>query len=156
MPLYLRLITKTDGILLKFNIIFTIYSKGYTSLSSMKKHILLSLFILFAVVCQAQTVYKTKTGSKYHLKSCHYLKSSFETTVAQAQAEGLTACSVCKPSSSNSTATYNSFKSNGKIQTGNTTSSNTSSGSVQCCGTTKAGARCKRKTTSSTGRCYQH
>jgi len=31
-----------------------------------------------------------------------------------------------------------------------------SSTSVQCSGTTKAGNRCKRMTTSSSGRCYQH
>ena len=31
-----------------------------------------------------------------------------------------------------------------------------SSSSVQCSGTTKAGNRCKRMTTSSSGRCYQH
>lgn len=122
----------------------------------MIKHILLFLFILFAVVCQAQTVYKTKTGSKYHVQSCHYLKSSFETTVAQAEADGLTACSICKPSSGNSTVPYNSFKSTGNIQTGSSPSSSASSGSTQCTGTTKAGARCKRMTTSSTGRCYQH
>ena len=31
-----------------------------------------------------------------------------------------------------------------------------SSTSVQCSGTTKSGSRCKRRTTSSSGRCYQH
>ena len=34
--------------------------------------------------------------------------------------------------------------------------SDTKSSSVQCSGTTKAGNRCKRITTNSNGRCYQH
>ena len=47
-----------------------------------------------------------------------------------------------------------------KQKTTNLTSSNTSSESkseiVQCSGTTKKGARCKRMVTSANGRCYQH
>jgi hypothetical protein len=38
----------------------------------------------------------------------------------------------------------------------NETSSESKSESVQCSGTTKKGARCKRMVTSSNGRCYQH
>ena len=37
-----------------------------------------------------------------------------------------------------------------------TTPRNSNSTSVQCSGTTKAGQRCKRRTTSSSGRCHQH
>jgi hypothetical protein len=47
-----------------------------------------------------------------------------------------------------------------KQNTTNITSSNSSSESkserVQCSGTTKKGARCKRMVTSANGRCYQH
>ncbi|MBD5640412.1 transpeptidase-transglycosylase [Clostridium botulinum] len=44
------------------------------------------------------TVYKTRTGSKYHSSGCRYLKKScYETTVSQARNEGLTPCSVCNP-----------------------------------------------------------
>lgn len=123
----------------------------------MKRHVLLFILLLITVVSQAQTVYKTRTGEKYHVQSCRYLKSSFETTVAQAKAEGLTACSVCRPSSGNSTAASSStYHSNGSNQTSSSSSYSSSSGSVQCSGTTKAGARCKRMTTNSNGRCYQH
>ncbi|MEJ8802129.1 hypothetical protein [Pontibacter sp. H249] len=130
----------------------------------MRKQALLILFLLFAFVCQAQTVYKTKTGAKYHVQTCRYLKSSFETTVAKAQAEGLTACSVCRPPAvaSGTSATpvpavqaapaLKSTDSSGSSSSG----SRSSTGSVQCSGTTKAGARCKRMTTSASGRCYQH
>ena len=123
----------------------------------MRKHVLLLFFFLFALVCQAQTVFKTRTGSKYHVETCRYLKSSIETTVAQAQADGLTACSVCRPGTGKSgAAASSSFTSESEGGTSTTTSSGSSSGSVQCSGTTKAGARCKRMTTSTNGRCYQH
>nr|WP_208526377.1 transpeptidase-transglycosylase [Clostridium botulinum] len=47
---------------------------------------------------QNYTVYKTRTGSKYHSSGCRYLrKSCYETTVSQARNEGLTPCSVCTP-----------------------------------------------------------
>ncbi|APH17706.1 hypothetical protein [Clostridium botulinum] len=47
---------------------------------------------------QNYTVYKTRTGSKYHSSGCRYLKKScYETTVSQARSEGLSPCSVCNP-----------------------------------------------------------
>ncbi len=47
---------------------------------------------------QNYTVYKTRTGSKYHSSRCRYLKKScYETTVSQARNEGLSPCSVCNP-----------------------------------------------------------
>ncbi|AUN03661.1 hypothetical protein [Clostridium botulinum] len=47
---------------------------------------------------QNYTVYKTRTGSKYHSSGCRYLKKScYETTVSQARNEGLSPCSVCNP-----------------------------------------------------------
>jgi endonuclease G len=42
------------------------------------------------------------------------------------------------------------------IKTPSTTPQESNSSAVQCSGTTKAGQRCKRRTTSSSGRCYQH
>jgi len=44
------------------------------------------------------TVYKTKTGSKYHQAGCSYLKdSSIPISLEDAKAEGLTPCSRCDP-----------------------------------------------------------
>lgn len=44
------------------------------------------------------TVYITKTGSKYHLTGCQYLrKSCIPINLAQAKARGYTPCKVCKP-----------------------------------------------------------
>jgi hypothetical protein len=43
-------------------------------------------------------VYITKTGSKYHLGDCSYLRQSkIKTTKKEAEANGYTACSRCKP-----------------------------------------------------------
>ncbi len=43
------------------------------------------------------TVYRTKTGKKYHRDGCSYLKSRIQTTVAEAVSMGLTPCSRCQP-----------------------------------------------------------
>ena len=108
-----------------------------------------TILIAFAFLCigavpfsakaqtEITTVYVTNTGEKYHLGSCHYLsKSKIETTMAKAKTEGYTPCKVCKPG--------------GAVYVPSSTTS------VQCSGTTQKGARCKRRTTSASGRCYQH
>ena len=45
----------------------------------------------------SSVVYRTKTGSKYHVLGCSYLKSQIETTVSEAKSMGLTPCSRCNP-----------------------------------------------------------
>lgn len=43
-------------------------------------------------------VYVTKTGKKYHRKSCHHLRKSCEgMRLSEAKRKGYTPCSVCKP-----------------------------------------------------------
>lgn len=43
-------------------------------------------------------VYKTKTGSKYHIKSCRFLKNSkIKLILSDAKKEGLVPCSECNP-----------------------------------------------------------
>lgn len=47
---------------------------------------------------KAKTVYVTKTGKKYHLSNCSYLRSSkIAIDKDKAINEGYTACSRCKP-----------------------------------------------------------
>lgn len=44
------------------------------------------------------TVYETRTGHKYHMAGCRYLRlSKIAVKLSQAKREGLTACSVCHP-----------------------------------------------------------
>ena len=112
--------------------------------------IFLFLFLGFACNTSAQKVYVTKTGEKYHTNSCRYLKySKYEITLEKAIKQGYDACLVCKPSKENSETTTSSNSITPKTQSKKSTA-------TQCTGKTKAGNRCKRKTTNSNGRCYQH
>ena len=116
------------------------------------KKLKLFLFIISVVYTSnisAQTVYITDTGEKYHSISCRYLKQSkHEVSLEKAQQRGYSACKVCKPSTKKSTSV--------KSATSSKTTSSTKSTATRCTGTTKSGSRCKRKTKSASGRCYQH
>ena len=55
-------------------------------------------FVALATTSNADTiVYVTDTGDKYHLRSCHYLKSVNEFTLEQAVKERKEPCSYCNP-----------------------------------------------------------
>ena len=111
----------------------------------------------------AQTVYITKTGKKYHKGSCRYLRSSkISISLEDAKAKGYTPCSVCKPPTKVLTE-------NEEVKTAETIKVDTTniidkkeavpvvkSVAVQCKGITKSGSRCKRKTTNANGYCWQH
>lgn len=120
---------------------------------SMKKFLfLVLLFLGFSCKVESQTVYVTKTGEKYHTDSCRYLKySKIEIELDDAKNLGYEACLVCKPgdNNTNTRTTETPATSTSVTPPKNTTAS-------QCTGTTKAGNRCKRRTTNSNGRCYQH
>jgi hypothetical protein len=55
-------------------------------------------FALFTHLAQAQTVYVTENGKKYHKKNCTLVnegKKGIE--LSEAKKKGLEPCSVCKP-----------------------------------------------------------
>ena len=57
---------------------------------------------VFTSIAQAakksSTVYITRTGHRYHRRSCRYLKrSKIKTNVVKAKRLGNTRCKVCKP-----------------------------------------------------------
>ncbi|MBN7817791.1 hypothetical protein [Algoriphagus pacificus] len=115
-------------------------------------HLLLftALFILIAQL-QAQAVYITKTGAKYHKETCRYAKTGRAATLTEAKKKGLTACLVCNPSATdNKSATPTPAKS----KTSETNKAQNSSS--QCIATTKAGSRCYRKAASGSKYCWQH
>ncbi len=113
------------------------------------------VFFIFSIAfvsnTNAQTVYTTKTGEKYHKNSCKYLKySKKEITLKKAKLLGYSACAVCKPTSKNTQIKTTSTKSSLlNTQTKKTTA-------TQCTGKTKSGTRCKRKTKNANGKYYQH
>lgn len=110
----------------------------------LKSHLLTLLILCFCIPLKAQTVFKTPSGAKYHLASCRMVKNvSEEITISKAKELGLQPCKIC-----NSDAIQGQALVSHKAQGQNTT--------VQCSGLTKAGTRCKHKTSIANGFCYQH
>jgi|SRR6185503_20257656 len=110
----------------------------------MKKGLPILVLLLFSFSSKAQKVYKTPSGAKYHLGTCHTVKNvSEEITIEEAKKLGLEPCKICKPPGFSSSGT-SSNKPQGHGET------------VQCKGTTKAGTRCKHMTRIANGYCFQH
>ena len=62
-----------------------------------KTYINLFFLLLFITNGIAQKFYVTKTGNKYHLQNCHYLKhSKKEITLQKAKNLGYLFCKICK------------------------------------------------------------
>ncbi len=111
-------------------------------------------FITSYYSVDAQTCYVTKTGTKYHMPSCSYLKySKIAFEFDKVKDAGYTACSRCKPTKAKLE------KAVGVPLKGVSTIKKTAPRrvtSVQCRGKTKSGKRCRRKTKNASGYCYQH
>ena len=114
----------------------------------MKKSVYILVILLLAVApfVGAQTVYKTPTGSKYHLGSCRMVENvSAKLTVAEALEGGLDPCKICKPA----VAPAQNLLSNNQSPKGE-------SNTTQCKGLTRKGTRCQHKTSIADGYCFQH
>lgn len=129
------------------------------------QYIILILILFTTSNVISQTVYTTKKGKKkeYHKVDCKSLKEKKEEIkIFRAISLGYTACEICKPTSKNAEKTTPidhaiSKKSKRKKTKKHRSSTSTKkSSSVRCSGRTRKGSRCKRKTRSSSGRCYQH
>jgi hypothetical protein len=105
--------------------------------------LLLTVFLFSTLLGKSQADYKTPSGKKYHLATCHMVKNvSAKISLAEAQELGLTACLICKPAGLSPQAFIK------PVQGTSTT--------VQCSGLTKAGNRCRHHTSIANGFCYQH
>ncbi|WP_139229119.1 DUF5763 domain-containing protein [Algoriphagus aquimarinus] len=114
-------------------------------------------FFLLASQLSAQTVFITKTGANYHKESCRYAKTGWASDLAAAKKKGLTACLVCKPSSTETGQTKPLPLSSGSSKTEPSKETRPAqSTSSQCKATTKAGSRCSRKADSGSSYCWQH
>lgn len=113
---------------------------------------------------EAQTVYVTKTGSKYHRSYCNYLRySKLSVSLPDAKQQGYTPCSFCKPDikdtglgpepKADTVQRATDITPRTPVQEASPAKATTSS---QCTARTKAGNRCKRMTTNANGRCWQH
>jgi hypothetical protein len=122
-----------------------------------------------SVSSEAQTVYITKTGAKYHEGGCRYLsKSKIPVTLKIAKEQGYGPCSVCSPVTEVEDAEEAEV-----VEAPDTVAAPaplmrtrskpvqapvqkaTASPSAQCSAFTRAGARCKRAA-STNGKCWQH
>ncbi|WP_192348632.1 hypothetical protein [Algoriphagus sp. Y33] len=118
---------------------------------------LFTAFFLLAAQLQAQTVYITKTGARFHKESCRYAKTGWASDLATAKKKGLTACLVCKPSSTETReAKPIPLRSEPKKVEPSKETKPTQTASSQCRATTKAGARCSRKSAAGNSYCWQH
>jgi Family of unknown function (DUF5763) len=100
--------------------------------------------LLLSISLKSQAVYKTPSGTKYHLAGCRMVKNvSEQITINRAIELGLEPCKICKPP-----IIYSSAISTNKAQGVGET--------VQCKGFTKAGTRCKHMTRIGNGYCFQH
>ena len=112
---------------------------------TLKGTIIFLALLLLGGISEAQSVYKTPSGKKYHLSTCRMVKNvSEKITIEQAMKLGLEPCKICNPGTFYSAAPANSSKAQGQDQ------------SVQCRGLTKAGTRCKHMTRIANGYCFQH
>jgi hypothetical protein len=100
----------------------------------MKKFIIVLFFLMagLAVKSNAQTVYASPKGEKYHTADCKLSGDADGMTLAAAKKAGKTACAMCKPDE------------------------HLKDKMMQCSGKTADGTQCKRMTSSKDGKCYQH
>jgi len=111
----------------------------------MRTLILLFITVFFSGFVTSQTVFKTPSGNKYHLASCRMVKNvSEEISVEKARELGLTPCKICNPENIYGANQPVNHKAQGQDN------------SVQCHGMTKAGTRCKHRTSIANGYCFQH
>jgi hypothetical protein len=125
----------------------------------MKSLIFILLWLLLAScsssTTNAQTVYVTKTGEKYHNDGCRHLRSKIEISLKKAIELGYGPCGVCRPPTAEA---QNATSPVIKKDTKKTTPSNPikKSATMQCSARTKSGTRCKRTTDNANGKCWQH
>jgi hypothetical protein len=150
-----------------------------------RKHFFLWLLLFACVVlAEAQTVYITRTGRKYHREECRYLRySSYAISLSEAINRDYGACLVCRPPVKETPAPLpekTSLPSEERFREEKNTEEKSNeeksreekfkeekfkeekyreekvTASSQCSASTKSGARCKRRTSNPNGRCWQH
>jgi len=100
---------------------------------------------------ETQTVYVTRTGTKYHRAGCRYLaKSQIPLALAEAAAR-YSPCSVCSSPTPSSTQGTASPSPNGPAPTPPQPSDG-----GRCQAITKAGSQCKRNAAAGSRYCWQH
>jgi len=125
----------------------------------MRNLIRYTFFLVLFIACtvestEAQTVYITETGSKYHKETYRYLShSKYPLSLSKAKNDNYEACKVCKPTTT-ITGEKVVIDSTKIVQPPQQTKKAVA---TQCTATAKStGNRCKRKTKNASGKCWQH
>ena len=93
-------------------------------------------------------IFITRTGKKYHLDGCRYLKSKIPSTLSEAVSKGLGPCGGCRPPTASQS--YNTIDLNTQYK------SSPSISEGRCQATTQKGTQCKRSAQSNRNYCWQH
>lgn len=102
-------------------------------------------FLLIPITFNAQSVFKTPSGKKYHLGTCRMLNNvSQEISLSTAVELGLEPCKICNPGFGNISTNEPIKHPSGEKNT------------VQCKAMTKSGMRCRHMTSIANGYCFQH
>lgn len=95
-----------------------------------------------------QNIYKTPSGTRYHLASCRMVENVSKKLLSQSNitAYKLQPCKICKPPVK-SGLQFGSSSENKAVGVAE---------SVRCKGVNQRGTRCQHKTSLANGYCYQH
>ena len=114
------------------------------------------LLIILSVTTLAQTYYVTKTGKKFHKKSCRFIQDSgIAIELEDAIAKGYAPCGVCKPGGEALSKDFYNWKARQDSVKG-VTGEITKVEKRQCKGITKKRKRCKRNAKEGSDYCWQH
>ena len=117
--------------------------------------LLLAVLIVFlAKTADAQVVYITKTGTKYHEETCRYLShSKYPVSLVNAKERSYEPCKVCRPTT---TVTQEKVEID-KTKIIDPPKTEKNAVAKQCSATAKTtGNRCRRMTKNVSGKCWQH
>lgn len=123
------------------------------------KQLTLILWLLLAGFLFSQsvdTVYVTRTGTKYHKRTCRYLKSVIPMTLTEAIDKGYDGCSFCYPKKSTTAATKADTTKSTPAYKKKSNNEKPKSYSTRCLATTKKGTQCKRNASPGSNYCWQH
>ena len=116
-----------------------------------------SVSLIFLVILLAlskdKRVYITRSGTKYHIKSCYYIKySRYPVSIAEAEQRGYQPCRVCH-SMTKKPPRSNLFVDSAKLEVPSTKKKEWS----RCVAIARStGSRCRRMTGNVSGMCWQH
>jgi hypothetical protein len=122
---------------------------------------ILCVFGVGAVLAQAEKVYVTRTGAKYHRGTCSSLRSSkIEMPLAEAAAR-YGPCAICRPPVPSTSAPQQPAAKPAPIESAverpaTPTATQPAARSTRCQATTKKGTQCSRNAQAGSSYCWQH